>query len=413
MWSKADISTAIFGAISNLVLLIGLALGLYIRWKFTSEIIILWISITGLFVYSISLALVYYFSMYNIGNSLFRLYSGCMLGIVAFTAQPSFRHESYEISMNMLLMGSLVIRCLNQLFKRFVKPALKQAVLMDSFDFLEILGMMIASLTTGDESLAISLLVASVAITLVTIRLNSWLGVLNLVFIILITRFFYFPKVLPIDLHINLFALACFVGRISFEPIIDLYFCTLSTLQRWQPILSLSSLKRKLLILLVVAIQVSFFSIIARRMPSHKEWLIVVPLFAAFSVVWVSFHLVFLVTCWLLTNKITECWSTYDSLSDDGAGDATGARCSMNRILASRGVRHFSLISQRLVFITVLSSVVVGLLGWTPKTPLSLSLFFIVVSIESAVLSLLWELGSALGGTCVGYAMVAPSLTVR
>ena len=86
---------------------------------------------------------------------------------------------------------------------------------------------------------------------------------------------------------------------------------------------------------------------------------------------------------------------------------------SLHRIMASKGVRHFSLISQRLVLVTVASSIILGLLGWTMKTPLSLSLLCMVVPLETAVMSLLWEMGSELGGTCIGYALVAPALTVR
>lgn len=403
MWSKTDISTTIVSSIANLILVVGLALGLYTRWLHSGDVAILCIAVAGLFVYSISLALVYYFSLDSIGKSLCRLYIGCMLGVVSFTEHSSFHTEARELTMNMLLVASLVIQCVNKLFMRFVNPPPKDAILVNSLDSLEMLGMSIASLATGSEAVAVTLLVVALAITIATIRLKSFLGVVNLVFIVLITGFFYFPKVL--HLSTNPFSLSCFVVRISFEAVIDLYFCTLTTLEMWKPVLSLSALKRKLLISMVALVQLAFFSTIAKRMPSHKEWFIVVPMFAAFSVIWISFHLVFLVTCWLLTNKITECHMTFSSLSE---GDR-----SMSQIMASKGVRHFSLISQRLVFMALASSVVVGLLGWTPKTALSLSLFCMVVPIESAVLSLLWELGSALGGTCIGYALVAPSLTVR
>lgn len=403
MWSKTDIATTVLGSIANLLLVTALGLGFYMRWLYTGDSAIVYIAFTGLFVFSISLALIYYFSLDEFGCSLSRLYIGCMLGVVSFTEHTTFHEEARENAVNLLLMTSLVIRCSNKLFIRIAYPPPKHIVLIDSLDSLEMLGVTIAAMATGKDFVSIALLIMALSWTITTIRLKSFLGVLNLFFIIVISRYFYFPKLL--ELPANPFSLACFVGRIAFEPVVDLYFCTVATLDRWQPILSLSSFKQKLMILGIFAIQVSFYSIIAMRMHLHKEWFIVVPMFAAFSVIWITIHLVFLVTCWLLSNKISHCHATFNSLSAESR--------NLEQIMASKGVRHFSLISQRLTLITVASTVVMGLLGWTTNTALSLSFFCMVVPVESAVMSLLGELGSVLGGTCIGFGLVAPSLTVR
>lgn len=76
--------------------------------------------------------------------------------------------------------------------------------------------------------------------------------------------------------------------------------------------------------------------------------------------------------------------------------------------MASKGVRHFSLIAQRLMSVTFISTVILTVIGWITKTATSLSLFFMIVPLEVAIMSLLWELGRVLGGTCAGYALVAP-----
>ena len=39
-------------------------------------------------------------------------------------------------------------------------------------------------------------------------------------------------------------------------------------------------------------------------MPHHKEWYIVVPIFGAFSFVWWSYHLVFIISAWQFMNKV-------------------------------------------------------------------------------------------------------------
>lgn len=104
-------------------------------------------------------------------------------------------------------------------------------------------------------------------------------------------------------------------------------------------------------------------------------------------------------------NRITECNLTFASLPDDNK--------NMNQIMASKGVRHFSLISQRLICITVVTTVTLMGIGWTTRTAYSLSLISILLPIECLTLSLFWELGASLGGTVTGYAIIAPNTGQR
>lgn len=389
-------------SVSNFLLLLALGIGFYTRWLVTQNVIILVLAFLGIFVFSISLALIYYFSLSQIGKSLSKLYIGCMLGVIAFVKLPPFSEEvAQESLMNSLLVVSLIVRFTQEILSRCISNYEYQ--LVSSFDTLEILGVSIAALALGQDFLGVSTMLLALWVTLISINLKSWLGVVNLLLIFIMCRVVYFPHV--ISHSVNVVVLMCFAGRVSFEPLIDLYFCHLSPLECWKPILSQPGWIRRSLITLIIALQLVFYSLLAVLVPSHKEWFVVVPLFIAFSGVWLIFHIIFVVTCWLLSNKISQC---NESLK-------TSIECnrSLNQVLASRGVRHFSLISQRLLAITLLSTIVLHLLTWTRKTSLSLGLFCTVLPIECATLSLLHELGSALGGTCIGYALVAPALTVR
>ena len=99
-------------------------------------------------------------------------------------------------------------------------------------------------------------------------------------------------------------------------------------------------------------------------------------------------------------SRITECNLTYQNLNDE--------RKNMGRIMASKGVRHFSLISQRLICITLLTTIVLGGLSWETKKPYSLAMILLVLPVECMTLSLFWYLGDNLGGTATGYAVIAP-----
>lgn len=104
-------------------------------------------------------------------------------------------------------------------------------------------------------------------------------------------------------------------------------------------------------------------------------------------------------------NKITECNLTYNCLSEDNR--------SMNRILASKGIRHFSLISRRIIFLTLIATILLMGVGWETKTNYSIGLVMTILPIEAVTLSLFWELGDNLGGTCTGYALIAPHTCQR
>ena len=87
-------------------------------------------------------------------------------------------------------------------------------------------------------------------------------------------------------------------------------------------------------------------------MPYHKEWFVVVPLFAVCALVWIGFHALFFASIWQLMNKISDCNLTYISLADD--------QRDMLQIMSSHGVRHLALIVQRLTAVTLVTTLIIG-----------------------------------------------------
>ena len=298
---KSNLRVQYFRHISNVILLVAICVGLYARWMQSSDTVILVISILSLFVFSISAAMVYYFSMDRIGYSLIRLWVGCLLGMVAFTDKALMNYDTSEEVMNSLFITSLIVRC----FWNVLERVMHLNPVTTNMDGLETLGMCVASVMCGKDFTAVCLLLGALAITVQAIRLKSFMAVLNLICLCIITAWQFFPKIL--QKTVNPFPLICFVARIAFEPIIDLYFSNLTMLERWTPIFSWSSLFRKFMILLLVILEVTYYAFCAKQMPSHKEWFIVVPIFAAFSLVWWSYHIVFVITLWQLNNKISDC----------------------------------------------------------------------------------------------------------
>lgn len=394
---KSTEAVRYFRFLPSVVLVVALLLGLYTQWQNSKNDIILGFAIFGFFIFVISCALQYHFNYELIGQILSHIWLGCILGIIIFSDTKEIVFEMYQEVTNVLLITSAVLTWCWNLLERVLHLVKHEATMFTRIQILESIGLMISTLVTGKDAFSFLLLVLAFNCNLASIRLKSFLGILSFIIMVVISIFVIFRDT---ALTVNYFGLACFVARHSFEPFIDLYFSGLSTLQRWQPFFSLSRFLRYSFVFLEFAFNIATGAVIGKLSANHKEWFVVVPLTVIFACIWLSFHLMYFITCWRLMSRITECNLTYHSLTDE--------RKNMGRIMASKGVRHFSLISQRLICITMLTTFILGALGWETGKSYSLGMLLLILPIECLTLSLFWYLGDNLGGTATGYAVIAP-----
>lgn len=104
----------------------------------------------------------------------------------------------------------------------------------------------------------------------------------------------------------------------------------------------------------------------------HLElWYLVIPGFCLFGLLWAICHIILLITIWGFHTKLTECqkaWRAHPS-----------SRRSLDQVMASRGIRHFCLISERLVFFSLLSTVILGAVSWQVSYRLKKLLHFATI----------------------------------
>lgn len=395
--ARSQMTIVYLGYLSDVVLTVALGLGLYTEWQNTQNSTILLISMLGLFVFVISCAFQYYFNLESLGRALMHIWLGCILGVIVFTDPKDYKYETLEEVMNILLLTSAVCGWFWSVCERILHLKKYTAEMFTTPQCLESLGLIIASLVTGLDSLAISLYIVAFSFNLSAVRLKSLLGLCSLgVFFIILT----FVSLKDLEININVYGLLCFAARHAFEPVIDLSFSNLSTLERWHAFFSKPNFARKLTVLFIFLLNLASAAVIGRLSANHKEWFVVVPIYVILVILWLCFHVIYLISMLNLMSKVTECNLTFNSMSDE--------RRSMNRIMASKGIRHFSLISQRLICLTLLTTILLLGVGWETKTSYSIGLLLIIIPLEAGTLSLFYELGDNLGGTCIGYALIAP-----
>lgn len=346
-------SVRCLGYLARLTLLVAICMGLYVRWEQTAQTIILVIFILGLFIFGIASILYYYFSMEAASLSLSNLWFGFLIGLLCFIDNSQFKYDVKEEATKYLLLASIIIRAMCALVERICGCVRHRPTLLTSAEFLELTGFAVAStIMLVQKSLCIIFLVIAFALIIIDLRMKSFLAILNLGIFSVITPVLFFPS---LNIPVNPFALSCFFCCIISEPFLDVYFSGLSVTERWKPYLYRGRICRRVSVLAIALIELIFFILSAFRLRDLQLWYFVIPGFSIFGIFWLICHIIFVITLWGFHTKLNDCHKVYYS-------HRTGN--SLDRVMASKGMRHFCLISERLVFFSLLSTAVLGAVSW-------------------------------------------------
>ncbi|XP_044534975.1 transmembrane protein 168 [Gracilinanus agilis] len=389
-------SVRYLGYLARINLLVAICLGLYVRWEKTADSLILVIFILGLFVLGIASILYYYFSMEAASLSLSNLWFGFLLGLLCFLDNTPFKKDVKEEVTKYLLLTSIVLRILCALVERICGCIRHRPTLLTTVEFLELVGFAIASTTMlVEKSMSVILLVIGLAMLIIDLRMKSFLAIPNLV-IFSVLLFFS-----SLETPQNPIAFACFFICLITDPFLDIYFSGLSVTERWKPYLYRGRICRRFSVISIGFIELTFFILSAFKLRNPYLWYFVIPGFSIFGIFWMICHVIFLITLWGFHTKLNDCHKVYYTHRADNN--------SLDRVMASKGMRHFCLISEQLVFFSLLATAILGAVSWQSTNGIFLSMFLIVLPLESMAHGLFHELGNCLGGTCVGYAVVIPT----
>ncbi|XP_068611644.1 transmembrane protein 168-A [Brachionichthys hirsutus] len=392
-------SVRCLGYLSGVILLVAVCVGMYARWEVTGEPVILVIFILGLFVLAIASILHYYFSMEDASLSLFHLWFGFLLGLLCLLDGPALESNVKEAVSDYLLLASAALKAVWALTERLCRSVRHKPALLRSSELLELLGLCVASLAVrAERSVAIAGLAVASGALVVDLRMKSLLSLPNLAGFSLVTSLVFFQA---LAIAANPYALGCFLGRLLCEPVMDVYFSGLGSSERWMPVLTMGTAWRRLSLLPLSLIEVSFFVLASFKLRDLALWYLVIPGFCLFGLFWSICHVILLITLWGFHAKLSDCQKAWRAQKS--------SRRSLDQVMASRGIRHFCLISERLVFFSLLSTVILGAVSWQPSNGVFLSALLVVLPLESLAHGLFHQLGSCLGGTCVGYALVIPT----
>ncbi len=400
--ARSNCNLRALGYVDALILLAAVCAGLYTCWVHTSDSTIIVLVICGLLIFAFCGMLYYYFGLIDISTSFTHLWYGCLLGLIGFTNRPS-DHDIPSTVTDALLLTSLVFKLFWSSVQRVCGYVTYTSCLLTSIETFELIGFAIACVISTSSMVSMWLLITAFSFTLMAVRLKAFLAIPCFALFITLSGGFFFSA---LDVPLNPYALSCFVGRIAIDPTLDIYFCGLSTMERWDYIFSRHRYFHKLILLLVYSLEISFAFLAGHVTVNHEEWYFAIPAYLLFGFLWVSLHIVFLITTWTFVNKLSECNRTFHSVHEN-------SNKSLSTVMASKGVRYFAMISRCLVASAVASTLLLGGVSWQNHNADFIACLLIVLPIEVLFHGVLHELGSTLGGTCTGYAVVGPSAFCR
>ncbi|RVE71556.1 hypothetical protein OJAV_G00052890 [Oryzias javanicus] len=388
MW----LSVRLLGYLSGLIVL---CFGLYSRWEATSESIFLVILVLGVFVLVTAGVLNFFFDLERVSLGLLHLWYGFLLGLLSFANSPTLKFTYKEKFTNYLLLVSVVPRYVWALVVRLLGRTRYRPVFLTSAERMELAGFVAAStLMPLRDSASVAALVAALAAVMVAIRMNVYAVMVDVAGFLIISADIVLKN---LDISPNPFALICFFGHLICDPLLDLKFCGLSVTERWRSFLLRGGLWRRLCLLPLLGLEVLFISLAGQTITNHPQWYILLPFFLIFLLFWAVCHVLFVITLWSFHSKLGDCQPLFHY-----------QETSLDKIMASKGLRLFCLISGRLAFFTLVSSFAIAALCLESSTLLA-GVFILIFTLESLFHGLFYELGNTLGGTCVGYAVVIPT----
>lgn len=390
-------------AVAIISFLAGGFLGIYSRWQHheSDESFVIFGVVAALFF--IASLILYFFNRQELANAFVNLWIGIISSVLTFTS-VAYDHMFVSAQdldvVDMLLIGSVCIYCCGILLDRIHNYGNIEFHLLTKREVLLLLGFALGSIVS-EHSAPMALLALAVAANLIAAHLKSALSLVNAIMTSILVALEFFPA---IKVEYNPFCLATFAIWLSFEAIIDMYFSKYSTVDRWKGFIVCGKWYRKSLLVVIFLSECIYVACAVQVTLGHHRAVVIVPIFFVFFLFWIAGHIVFLVDCWGFLLKLEEC---SESLEE---GFHTN---TMLDVLASRGVRHFCLISKSVILVTITTTVLLAIPSWQVTNAWFISSFLIVMPVELMVYSILASLGSCLGGTSIGFALVIPIFKCR
>ncbi|PAA91736.1 hypothetical protein BOX15_Mlig018248g2, partial [Macrostomum lignano] len=235
---------------------------------------------------------------------------------------------------------------------------------------------------------------ACLCLTIVLLRLRSWLAVANA--LLLSAACVYLLH--SIQLHASLTPLLMYLYRQLGAALIDSGSASVvelwwSAWQRWY--------LHHIVYAMLLCLDISALAIGATVVVAHPQHVLMLPFYAVSACPYLAFHLARLLLLHQFTRRLCRLFRQFESKPTAQSAPA---------LLAARGLRYLAQLGCRLLWLSLSSSCLLVCLTWETRSPASLALLAIGISCDAVLLATCTRLTECIGGTCLAYGLVSPEL---
>ena len=343
----------------------------------------------------------YLYGYKEFGKGFSHLWMGVLFSVLSFT-EIAFDHPIDSLhdldATDILIMTSTAVHCFRALTLRICGTPVYESIFLSTEECLYLLGFL--SGTTGTMHFGSMLtIIVAVTVHLMAFHMKSSVALLSACCLCFLGGLYFFPAS---DVHYNPYILSSFIVHLSFESIIDIYFSRLSLLETWKKFIFHGRCVHRLQIVAILVLEALFYGFSTQLIKDPEMPVYRLPIFVLMSIPWVWFHFMFIVTCWGFVGKLEECCNVVNTRGEYSDN-------AMSEIMASKGLRHFCLVSQIVTLYTLVSTILVIASAWQETNPIFIGMLLTVLPIELLMCDILTKLGKSVGGTAIGYAVVAPA----
>ena len=388
-------------ALCFLLFFAGAANGIRERWlHHTTDGSIHFLAIAVAIAVLISIAS-YLYGYRDFGRGFIHLWMGVLFSVLSFT-EIAFDHlidSLHDLDVtDILIMGSTGVHCFKVLVERICSSPVYESIFLTLEECLFLLGFLSGATGTLHFGSMLTIILA-VTMHLVAFHMKSSISLLSAICLCLLGSVYFFPAS---DVSYNPYILSAFIIHLSFESLVDIYFSRLSLLERWRKFIFQGRCIHRLQIIAVLVLEAMFYAFSTQLIKEPGLPVYRLPIFVFLSVPWMCFHFMFIVTFWGFVGKLEECSSVLQARGEFSDN-------SMSEVMASKGLRHFCLVSQIVTLYTLLSTLLIIASGWQETNPIFIGILLAILPVELLVYDILAKLGKSVGGTAIGYAVVAPA----
>ncbi|XP_071810397.1 transmembrane protein 168-like [Asterias amurensis] len=347
-----------------------------------------------------------------------RLWCSCVLGLMSFI-DISGIHNYVITVITWMLVASIGIKAVLSFIQRchgLIKYSSSPVSEVEMFELFVFSMTGLIALPEDQAFLskyALCLIFVSFAVIIVAVRLAGCINNPFTLFILIAVPVCQTVFFNTIDVPFYNAALGCFAGRLFMDPLFDLFSSNVTAIDRLNCVFSVRERLQKMFIIIVIVFEGVFLFQAGVSDIYHKAWYWII-LFVVLLLFWICNHSYFICLCRQFSKNMSKCTKAHQALQ----GNA-----SMDKMMATKGMRLQAQFAHCLAFYTFASTVLLGVVTllipcdvhqWHKEDKAALAASFLIVVLVEAMFFVATDtLRKSLPGACTACVIMPPSNTHR